>query len=97
MSYPGMTASSSSSSSSPSPPPPPTTPGGGLLDDLRTKISKLNKEIEEQENRLEKQRAAAVLNKKLKSLRTENDTIKVSIEKNKIKNQHSNNLIASKI
>ncbi|TFG03665.1 MAG: hypothetical protein EU539_12055 [Promethearchaeota archaeon] len=66
-------------------------------DDLRSKISKLNKEIEEKENKLEKQREEAeALEKKLKSQRTENETIKVSIEKNKIEYQHTNNLIEAK-
>ena len=68
-----------------------------LQDDLRTKITKLNKEIEEAERKLTRQREVAeMLDRKLKTLKIENDSIKLSIDKNKIESEHLNKLIQAK-
>ena len=66
-------------------------------EELRNKTSKLNQEIQDDEINLEKQREESeALEKKLKSQRAENDTLKITISKNKIELEHSNTEIDAK-
>ncbi len=66
-------------------------------DELRTKIGKMNKEIQNNEDLLEKQREEnEALDKKLKSQRAENETLRASITKSKIELEHSNTEIEAK-
>ncbi|MFW9880479.1 MAG: hypothetical protein ACFFG0_46010 [Candidatus Thorarchaeota archaeon] len=66
-------------------------------EELRNKISKMNQEIQSNEDLLERQREEAeALEKKLKSQRAENETLRVSISKNKLELEHSNSEIEAK-
>lgn len=66
-------------------------------EELRTITSKLNHEIRENENLLNKQKEnAEALEKKIKSLTAENETLKVSIGKNKFELDHTNKEIEVK-
>jgi len=66
-------------------------------DELRTITSKLNHENREKENLLKKQEEnAEALDKKIKSLTAENETLKVSIGKNKFELDHTNKEIEVK-
>lgn len=66
-------------------------------DELRTILTKMRQEIQDNEDLLEKQREEAeALEKKLKSQQAEADTLKVTIGKNKIELDHSNNEIEAK-
>ncbi|MFX1408299.1 MAG: hypothetical protein ACFFBW_15215, partial [Promethearchaeota archaeon] len=66
-------------------------------DELRSKIAKLNQEIQEKNTILEKQKEdAEALEKKIKSLTAENETLKVSISKNKFELEHSDKEIEAK-
>jgi len=68
-----------------------------VQDDLRTKITKLNKELEEAERKLTRQREVAeMLDQKLKTLKIENDFVRLSIDKNKIEYEHMNKLVQAK-
>ena len=68
-----------------------------LQGELRTKIGKMNQEIQDNEDKLDKQREESeALDKKLKSQQAENETLKVSIGKNKIELEHSNTVIEAK-
>ncbi len=66
-------------------------------EELRNKSSKMNQEIQANEDLLEKQREEVeAIEKKLKSQRAENETLRVSIGKNKIELDHSNTEIEAK-
>ncbi len=68
-----------------------------LQDELRTKISKLNQKIDDNKNTLELQaEETEALEKKIKSLKAENETLKVTIGKNKFELDHSNKEIEAK-
>jgi len=68
-----------------------------LQDELRTKIAKQNQAIQDNEYLLDRQREDALaLEKKLKSQTAENETLKVSIGKNRFELDHSNNEIEAK-
>ena len=66
-------------------------------EEFRSKLAKLNQEIQEKESLLERQgENAEALEKKIKSLTAENETLKVSIGKNKFELDHTNNEIEVK-
>jgi len=66
-------------------------------EELRGKLAKLNQEIQEKESFHERQgEVAEALEKKIKSLTAENETLKVSIGKNKFELDHTNNEIEVK-
>ncbi len=66
-------------------------------EEFRSKLVKLNQEIQEKESLLERQgENAEALEKKIKSLTAENETLKVSIVKNKFELDHTNNEIEVK-
>ena len=68
-----------------------------LQDELRTKIAKQNQAIQDNEYLLDRQREDAItLEKKIKSQTAENETLKVSIGKNRFELDHSNNEIEAK-
>jgi len=68
-----------------------------LQDELRTKIAKQNQAIQDNEYLLDRQREDAIaLEMKIKSQTAENETLKVSIGKNRFELDHSNNEIEAK-
>jgi len=68
-----------------------------LQDELRTKIAKQNQIIQEGEYLIDRQREDAIsLEMKIKSQTAENETLKVSIGKNRFELDHSNNEIEAK-
>lgn len=68
-----------------------------LQDELRTKIAKQNQLIQDNESLLDRQKEdATALEMKIKSQTAENETLKVSIGKNRFELDHSNNEIEAK-
>lgn len=68
-----------------------------LQEEFRTKIAKQNQAIQDNEYLLDKQREDTIsLEKKIKSQTAENETLKVSIEKNRFELDHSNKEIEAK-